>query len=96
MWTAPQSLMYPTAPQRRKPFDSKRADVYFRRVTHPHNPEGPPPAMWQRYSLLAGGAISAMMGIYLVVWADYKQEDHIFKGVSCPSYLSMDCIHALF
>lgn len=82
IWTAPQSLLSPTAPQRRRPFDPKRAEVFFRRATQPDKFTGPPPAMWQRYVVVGAGLSSVVVGVYLLVWGNFGEREHVFSGVS--------------
>ena len=80
IWTAPQSLAPPPNPAHQ--VDAKRAETYFRRVTQPHNINGPPPARWQRISNVIGGVLGVSLTLYCVLFHDFGRDEHVFMPVS--------------
>lgn len=80
MWTAPQSLAPPPNPAHQP--NSNRAAAYFRRVALPHELNGPMPTRGQRIANLAGGIIGGMTCVYLVLFHDFGDRDHVFSPVS--------------
>ncbi|PWN27158.1 hypothetical protein BDZ90DRAFT_260823 [Jaminaea rosea] len=88
IWQAPQSRTPVPRPRQAvaQPNSSSgfhpREDVYRRRVTRPDlGEQGPPPAPWQRYSQLLGGAASLGAGAWFILWADYGNREHCFSPV---------------
>lgn len=80
MWTAPQSHIPPPSPTHY--VEPRRAETFFRRVTHPSNPNGPPPSRWQRAANLSGGLLAGAVVLYSVLWADFGNKEHVFSPVS--------------
>ncbi|PWN39731.1 hypothetical protein IE81DRAFT_349891 [Ceraceosorus guamensis] len=75
-WSAPQSLMHPTAPSEHAPLAQR--EKYFRRINRPDLPFGPAPNRRQRGIALAAYVIATGAAGYMTLFADFGEDEHVF------------------
>ncbi|CEH14968.1 hypothetical protein CBOM_02777 [Ceraceosorus bombacis] len=78
-WSAPQSLMHPTAPSEHAPLAQR--EKYFRRINRPDLPFGPAPNRRQRGIALAAYVIATAAAGYMTLFADFGEDEHVFMPI---------------